>query len=59
MRTSYSPSYLVQTEVTKQEAKIAAAHNMTREELCRKAIAFFAAQCVHTQGSPRRTRRNK
>ena len=59
MKMQYSPSFLIQTEMTEEEASVAEANNMTREELCRKAIAFFAAQCVHTQGRPRHKSKSK
>ncbi len=59
MRQQYSPSFLVQAEITSDQASVAAANNMTQEELCRKAIAFFAAQCVHTQGKRRRAPKSK
>lgn len=48
MMAKYTPSFLVQAKVMPEEEELALANNMTPEELCRKAIKFFAARCVHT-----------
>lgn len=56
MRLNYHPSFLVQATVSPKIEKVAAANNMTPEELCRKAISFYAAKCVHTQRAARSQR---
>lgn len=44
----YRPSFLMQATMSPEQLKTAIANNITAEELCRRAIKFYSARCVHT-----------
>ena len=54
MKKPYEPSFLISAkvprELQKQLVKCAQQLGVSEEEVCRKAVKFFAVHCVHTQG---------
>ena len=59
IKSQYTPSFLVSTEVPEelyeQLNNFAAAKGLSEEQVYRKALKFFVARCVHTQGRRKRT----